>query len=50
MSLAVYLLLPSQRITGEKTFISANFDENVSCSSIFMFKGIVYDVVHRRLQ
>ena len=37
------------RITGEITFISANFDVGVSCSSIFVFKGIVYDVVHTRL-
>ena len=31
-------------------FISANFAVGVSCSSIFVFKGIVYDVVHTRLE
>ena len=25
-------------------FISANFDVSISCSSIFVFKGIVYEV------
>ena len=30
-------------------FISANFDVSISCSSIFVFKGIVYDVVQTRL-
>ena len=30
-------------------FISTNFDVGVSCSS-FVFKGIVYDVVHTRLE
>ena len=35
---------------GEIAFISANFDMGVSCSSIFVFKGIVYDVVHTRLE
>ena len=31
------------RTIGEIAFISANFDVGVSCSSIFMFKSIVYD-------
>ena len=30
--------------------LHANFDVGVSCSSIFVFKGIVYDVVHTRLE
>ena len=38
------------RITGEMAFISANFDVSISCSSIFVFKGIVYDIVHTRLE
>ena len=29
-------------------FISADFDAGVSCSSISVFKGIAYDVVHTR--
>ena len=33
-----------------RAFISANFDVGVSCSSIFVLKGIVYDVVHTRLE
>ena len=28
----------------------ANFDVDVSCSSIFVFEGIVNDVVHTRLK
>ena len=47
MSLAVYLLSPFK---GSLAIISANFDVGVSCSSIFVFKGIVYDVVHTRLE
>ena len=34
------------RIAGEIAFISANFDVGVSCSSIFVLKGIV----HMRLE
>ena len=37
------------RITGEVAFISAKFDVGVSCTSIFVFESIVYDVVHTRL-
>ena len=39
-----------QRITSERAFISTNFDVGESCSSIFVFEGIVYDVVHTRLE
>ena len=35
---------------GEIAFISANFDVGVYCDSIFVFKGIVYDVVNTRLE
>ena len=54
MSLAVYMyvfVVTILRITGDIAFyISANFDLGVTCSSIFVFKGIVYDVVHTRLE
>ena len=33
-----------------RAFISAKFDVGVSSSSIFVLKGIVYDVVHTRLE
>ena len=38
------------KIIGEIAFISANFDVGVSCSSIFVIKGIVYDVVPTRFE
>ena len=31
-------------------FISANFDVGLSCTSIFVFKRIVYNAVHTRLE
>ena len=31
-------------------FISATFDVDISCSYIFVLKGIVYDVAHIRLK
>ena len=33
-----------------KTFISANFDVGVSCSSSFVPKGIVYNAVRMGLE
>ena len=50
MSMAVYLLFSIERIIGEMAFISANFDVDISCSFIFVFKGTVYDVVHTKFE
>ena len=38
----------TEMIIGEIAFISAILDVGVSCSSTFVFRGILYDVVHRR--